>query len=156
VSTVRGGVRGVAFRKIPPWLEIAQNELGEEEVPGPGNNLRIVEYHKATGGEASPDSVPWCSSFVNWVFKEAGILGPDSKSAKRWLHWGKQTGPKVGAVVIFDRGGWKGHVGFVWDMDCDSLFVLGGNQGDAVSIQRYRTDRVLGYRWPAGEKWKNV
>jgi hypothetical protein len=29
--------------------------------------------------------------------------------------------------------------------------VLGGNQGDAVSISPFSRGRVLGYRWPANE-----
>lgn len=28
--------------------------------------------------------------------------------------------------------------------------VLGGNQGDVVSIKPFGRDRILGYRWPAG------
>jgi len=46
-----------------------------------------------------------------------------------------------------------GHVGFVAGADRNgNLLVLGGNQGDAVSINRFSRGRVLGYRWPANEQ----
>ncbi|MEN6441642.1 MAG: hypothetical protein ABFD97_24030 [Syntrophobacter sp.] len=42
-----------------------------------------------------------------------------------------------------------GHVGFYTGEDSDVITMLGGNQGDSVSIQDYRKDRWLGFRWPA-------
>jgi hypothetical protein len=46
----------------------------------------------------------------------------------------------------------NGHVGFVAGQDrAGNLMVLGGNQGDAVSIKPFARGRVLGFRWPADE-----
>ena len=42
-----------------------------------------------------------------------------------------------------------GHVGFVVGSSADTLFLLGGNQSDAVTIARIAKSRLLGARWPA-------
>jgi hypothetical protein len=33
----------------------------------------------------------------------------------------------------------------------DLVYLLGGNQGDRVSVRAYPRKRLLGYRWPAQE-----
>lgn len=45
----------------------------------------------------------------------------------------------------------KGHVGFYVGEDAKGYYVLGGNQGDKVSVVRIAKDRLLpnGIRWPA-------
>lgn len=45
-----------------------------------------------------------------------------------------------------------GHVGFVVGRDTRSnLMVLGGNQGDAVSVAAFLPSRATGFYWPS--KW---
>jgi len=60
--------------------------------------------------------------------------------------------PTIGCVVVFWRGkrdGWHSHVGFYAGCAKNGdILVLGGNQGDGVSIRPYPADRLLGYRWP--------
>ena len=51
---------------------------------------------------------------------------------------------------MFSRDG-GGHVGFAVGKDtAGRLLVLGGNQGNAVSIAAFDVARAIGYRWPAG------
>lgn len=140
------------------WMVTAMDELGVKERHGRADNPRVVDYHSATDLGRSPDSVPWCGSYVAWVFRETGVpYSPAKKAAARaWLDWGqKLDGPAYGALVVFWRGdpnGWKGHVGFVAGRDKQGrLMVLGGNQSDAVSIAPFDLDRVLAYRWPEDE-----
>lgn len=137
---------------IPPWLTIAEKELGISEIPGAVNNPRIVEYHKSTNGEPSGDEVSWCSSFVNYCIKNSGLPGTNSKLARSWMTWGVGLKiPAFGCVVVLSRGGSPklGHVGFyVGNTTDDTLRVLGGNQGDKVSIENFQKFRVVGYRWP--------
>ena len=56
--------------------------------------------------------------------------------------------PIAGAVLVFSRGS-GGHVGFAMGQDDTHLYVLGGNQSDAVTIARIAKSRLLGARWPA-------
>ena len=70
-------------------MSIAEGELGIHENSLPGeNNRRILEYNQATTFAAPADEVPWSSSFVNWVMKNAGRRGTGSALASSWLTWG--------------------------------------------------------------------
>jgi uncharacterized protein (TIGR02594 family) len=131
----------------PPWLQIALEELGTCEIPGVANNPRIVEYHSITIGGASPDEVPWCSSFACWCMERAHIQSPRSKRAVDWLVWGTQCEIRRGAVAIFERVGGH-HAAFVLDWDSSLLYILGGNQSDHVCIQSRPRNSVIAYKWP--------
>ena len=99
------------------------------------------------------DETPWCAAFVGAVLEECGIKSTRSAAARSYLKWGDAIArPVPGAVVVFWRGnpdGWSGHVGFVCGVTASGdILVLGGNQGDMVSIRTFTKHRVLGYRWP--------
>jgi uncharacterized protein (TIGR02594 family) len=137
----------------PQWLVIAMGEVGVKERSGAADNPRIVEYHRSTtlGPQlSSQDETPWCSSFVNWCMERAGIEGTDSAMARSWLKFGKKvTSPVPGDIVVFSRGAPpSGHVGFFIRQSGTDVDILGGNQGDAVSIKEFPTARVIGYRRP--------
>ena len=135
----------------PDWLKIAEAEIGTKEIAGPVDNKRIVEYASCTSLHASDDETPWCSAFVNWCIKKAGLIGTNSAAARSWLQWGRQLfNPVPGCVVILKRGvPPSGHVTFyVKDRDKDFITCLGGNQGDQVKYSHYHKSDVIGYRWP--------
>jgi uncharacterized protein (TIGR02594 family) len=139
----------------PLWLNIARRYLGLREVPGKQHNPTIVEWF---AGLFKDDETPWCGAFVAGVCRAAGLpVVKNFAGARNWLDFGVPLPrPVPGAVVVFWRGkksGWSGHVGFVVGRDkAGNLMVLGGNQGDMVSIKPFSRDRVLGYRWPANTK----
>jgi uncharacterized protein (TIGR02594 family) len=154
LNTLVGGKSDV---KVPsssfPWFAIAVKELGQAEVKGASANPRILEYLKSTnaGGSAlgESDETPWCSAFVNWCVTKSGYKGTNQALAKSWLDWGKPTDtPVPGCIVVFQRGTNSGHVAFYVGPSPKGIKVLGGNQGDTVSISNRTTDAVLGYRVP--------
>jgi len=130
------------------WMEIARAELGQAEGGRSGSNPRIEAYHATTQGGAEPDSVHWCSSFVNFCVERAGFRGTDSKLARSWLTWGVEAPDFVpGCVVVLKRGNPpKGHVGFYVGRESGRVRLLAGNQGDKVSLASYDADRVIGRR----------
>ena len=144
----------------PKWMEIAEGEIGQHEVKG-GENPRILEYHAATTLEAREDEIPWCSSFVNWCFQQAGIEGTRSAAAISWTKWGEMLAtPREGCVVVI-RQRFKGgdgktgsasgnHVAFFKGLENGAISLLGGNQGDSVKVSNFRlaSYQVLAYRWP--------
>ncbi len=144
----------------PTWLRVAYTYLGLAEVPGPKHHPKILEWWKELGLPFVDDETPWCAAFVNGVVLEAGGQpATEYRAAARGWDWTdtgiELDGPKVGAIVTFWRGakkGGKGHIGFVVGRDYgDKLMVLGGNQGNKVSIRPFDTKRVLSFRWPAAE-----
>ena len=134
-----------------PWMKTAEAELGVKEIKGAKKNEpRILEYLK-TVGKFLTDETAWCSAFANWVMAQSGYNGTHKANARSWLNWGYPIPtPTYGCIVIFKRGksSWQGHVAFYVESEGTNLKVLGGNQGDAVSVKPYPKSRVLGYRWP--------
>lgn len=137
---------------------IAKEEDGVSEWRD-GVNPRIVQYHSCTSLKAQDDSVPWCSSFVNWCCDQAGVEGTNSAAAKSWLNWGEPVDkPNIGDLAILQRGSSKsqGHVGFFEDIDNHKkvLKIFAGNQGDEVCSAWFPLSQVLGYRTLKTEKEK--
>jgi uncharacterized protein (TIGR02594 family) len=138
----------------PYWIKRARSYLGVKEIKGPHHNRRIVSWWEKLKQPFRDDETPWCGAFVGGVLAESGlpvVKGP--AAARSWLKMPvKLDKPAYGAVVVFWRGkpsGYQGHVGFIVGKDrAGNLMVLGGNQGDEVSIKAFSPSRVLGYRWP--------
>lgn len=134
------------------WYDIAEAEIGQAEIEGAGSNPRIAEYFAGAGHpEVKDDATPWCAAYVGWALREAGIEPSGSLAARSYLRWGKPLElPRKGCIVVLKRGNdpKAGHVGFFAGMAMDKVMILGGNQGDKVSIQAFPESMVLGYRWP--------
>mgnify|MGYP006296354457 CR=1 FL=1 len=134
----------------PEWLTEAEKYIGTKEIRGSRHNPQILEFWDEIGmGGINTDEVPWCASFVGAVLEECGIRSTRSGSSKSYLNWGiKLDKPVQGCIVVFTRNG-GGHVGFVEGIDkIGNLYVLGGNQSDAVNVKLFKTTNVVGYRWP--------
>jgi uncharacterized protein (TIGR02594 family) len=128
--------------------------IGIKEFPGKSNNSpTILSYLKQLIVWANNDEISWCSAFANDVIKTVFALdkveGIDA-TARSWMNYGTATDtPSIGDIVIFWRespDSWKGHVGFYVRENDKYVWVLGGNQGDSVSISPYEKARVLSYR----------
>lgn len=137
----------------PHWVREAREYIGKREVPGAPTAPFIAKWLQDLGAWWRDDETPWCGAAVAGWMKACGIEPAKAwYRAKAWLNWGHVLKePAVGAVVVFERAG-GGHVGLVVGIDeTGRLLVLGGNQGNAVSIVPFDTGRVLGYRWPSSE-----
>ena len=137
----------------PKWLVVAERELGVKKFSTGSSNPRITEYHQGTNIAGYDDKAAWCSSFLDWVFREIGLQGTGSALARSWLDWGDHLSePKLGCVVILQREdpkGWQGHVGFFIKIEEEKIYLLGGNQLDTVCLHHYPLTSVIDYRWPS-------
>jgi uncharacterized protein (TIGR02594 family) len=141
--------------EMPPlWLPIALAEHGIRETPGPRSTARILEYERATNGGPSQrgDETPWCSSYANWVMQTAGYPGTRSKAARSWLTYGVGIQvPRLGAIAVCMRDDPENpdaaHVAFLVGIIGSQMLLLGGNQGNAVSIRPYPVTRLTALRW---------
>lgn len=134
-------------------LKIAFSQLGVEEVPGETNNPQIVKYATETQiAGITNDEIAWCSSFVNWCAKQAGLQYSGKANARSWLNVGVKTvHPEPGDVAVFwreDPESWEGHVALFlgFSEDLERVFVVGGNQGNRVSVSAYRKEKVLSFQ----------
>jgi len=145
------------MQEEPIWLIEARKYLGIKEFKGQKHEPKIVQFWRSIGlSGVKDDETPWCAAFVGAMLENVGLMSTKSGWARSYLEWGVPLAfPIIGCVVVFSRKGGGGHVGFVIGKDEDgNLLVLGGNQGDSVSIKAFRMppypdSRVLGYRWPA-------
>lgn len=134
-----------------PWVAEARKHIGLAEIPGKKHNPIIINMLAALKAWWRDDETPWCGTFVAHCLRRAGRPIP--------LHWYRARAyaegygtrlkkPAYGCLAVFVRQG-GGHVGFVVGITKDGyLLVLGGNQGNRVSIAKFSADRVLAYIWP--------
>lgn len=111
----------------------------------------LSDYLKTGGQNLDPATTAWCAAFVNSTLRQSGQAGTNSLAARSFLDWGQPVDqPRPGDIAVFSRGdpsGWQGHVGFFQGYNPDgTINVLGGNQGDSVSVAAYSPDRLLGFR----------
>lgn len=133
-----------------PWMAVARSVLGLHETR---DNAELRKMLGRDGDlDHDPANTPWCGEFVGTSFK-LGLPAEDLPEgiwwARNWLKFGEKLQvPTYGCVVVFSRGS-GGHVGLVAGVTPDGrLAVLGGNQGNTVSIAAFGRENVLGYRWP--------
>ena len=136
-----------------PWCHIALDDMAAGVHEASGFDARIIEADKLVGLNPD-DETPWCSAYANLCMKNAGLVGSMKANARSWLTWGEELkAAEIGAVTVLWRGspeGWLGHVGFyMGHYGPAQILLLGGNQGDSVSIEPFPLTRVLGFRWPA-------
>lgn len=138
---------------------LTQLHVAEKTAKNAQNDV-IVAYWKeaAIMGPVNDDETPWCAAFVGAMLKRGGIDPSHRGTAKSYARWGDEaTGVGlIGAVVVLNRAppapDWQGHVGFCCGMTKDNVHVLGGNQGNRVSIAAFPRMRINTIRMPKGVK----
>lgn len=134
--------------------------LGVRERAGLEDHPAIM--HMLTLDQSWPehDEVPWCAGFINLVAFNAGLERSKSLLARSFLAVGLPIDldhARVGNdIVILKRGAGdqpgpsnltaSGHVGLFAAATPSAVFLLGGNQNDAVNIREYPIGRLLGVR----------
>jgi len=142
--------------------DIARRMVGMAEIPGPQSHPMIDWAFREAGLPGARDDTAWCGAFRTLCGRLAGETPPAKPArARSWLLWGEAvaiSNAARGDTVILQRGNGpqpgadvidaQGHVGFVSAMfpGAQEIEVLGGNQGDRVSFQRFPLVRVLGVR----------
>ena len=139
-------------------IEIAKAEIGYVETPD--NITKYGEFTKANG-------LPWCGSFVNWCFNEAGVKIPSMVSTAAGAHKMKELGrwiekkPQLGDLCFMDfpHDGVDriSHIGIVVKIGKISVFCIEGNtsgtgdqrNGGMVMLkQRFLGKEIVGFGRP--------
>ncbi|QLE71120.1 CHAP domain-containing protein [Streptomyces rectiverticillatus] len=144
-------------------LDIARDEVGYQEGYSGGHWDNSQKFSGAVAGLEWSDEQPWCSTFVSWVFQEAGAsdLAPVTASCFEGVSWFEDQDrfseyPGVGAVVYYGSGGGT-HVGIVTSYTDDTIYTVEGNTNDSGSAEGdgvYQKARprksswVYGYGYP--------
>ena len=143
-------------------FDLAQRYVGIKEFTG-GRDHPLIQWWLSLCGFStdSPDETPWCSAFVNGIAWEFRLDRSKSAAARSWLKHGKPIALTFARpdsdVVVLRRGSGAGsqgaevldapgHVGFFAGVEGGKVLVLGGNQGDQVSIAPFPLEAILGVR----------
>ncbi|SFP06907.1 hypothetical protein [Tranquillimonas alkanivorans] len=147
-----------AGRPLPagvPWLNEARRLMLDDGRVGLHSGRAALRLLSKVNHRV-PLGVPWCGLFVGHCLR-AAVPAVDIPThharARPWKAWGEDADPQIGAVMVFWhywQGSPFGHVAFYWAEDEDAFHVLGGNQRDHITIQRYPKDRLVTVRWPEG------
>jgi uncharacterized protein (TIGR02594 family) len=133
---------------------------GVTEVVGTKHNPVILGWAKEVGlgNVYKSDEIPWCGLFMAVIAKRAEKQVPkDPLWALNWANFGVHVQqPLLGDVLTFKRDG-GGHVGLYVGEDSTAYHVLGGNQGNSVSITRIAKNRLYkAVRTPYNQMPANV
>lgn len=146
-------------------VELAQKEVGVEEIDNTNRGPRVNEYKAATWLPAD-QAWPWCAAFIDWIVMKAMEGGkytfkrPRTAGAWDLENWSlKQDDStqtkrspgediKAGDIVIFKFS----HVGFAVadaDRDTDTVKTIEGNtdaagsrEGGGVFLKRRKLSQI--------------
>lgn len=142
-------------------FDLAQRFVGIAEIAGAKDHPLVVWWLSLCGLKDSKDETAWCSAFVNGIAWELRLPRSKSAAARSWLTIGRpvtlQEAEAAFDVVVLKRGTGSqpgpevlnaaGHVGFFAGRDgSNRVLVLGGNQGNAVSLEPFDPKNILGVR----------
>jgi uncharacterized protein (TIGR02594 family) len=131
-------------------LEVLSH-YGLKEIDGPESNPEIMAMFTELGYNAQDDSTTaWCSACINYYAKKKGYEYSGKLDARSWLKMPIVVlKPNMGDVVVLwrnDPSSWEGHIGLFIAWDTKYIWILGGNQGNSISIAPYPRERLLGFR----------
>lgn len=152
-------------KTTPKWVVAARKDIGIQEWVMDGrrkvSNPVVQQFVCNAMGNTKLENVrtlPWCAFWLGSKLVDAGYTSTKSGMARSYLRWGDKVDEdddskwKLGDIAVFWRGkhndGITGHVAFLLAWDARYLYILGGNQGDKVSIIKYPRSKLLGIRRP--------
>lgn len=139
---------------VHPWYDEAMRLVGIREDTSSASNPEILGWAEDLDLAYGDDDIPWCGLFVAHCI---GSTLPDEPlpanplGSRSWEAFGVPVEPQKGALLTFWRESKRsglGHACFCQEVTESHFVVVGGNQGDQVSVTRVAKDRHVGSRWP--------
>lgn len=153
-----------------------QKDLGLAEVSGRVSDKRILAMLTRHNPWVKDDQTPWCAAWMAEICWQCGFDYSRTLRARHFLRvgFGMRVPERLydqyhdyiedcavngrGVIAVITRGGrnepgadvldHRGHVGIYLGMTEHHVFLLGGNQGNKVSVRPYSRSRLLGLRYP--------
>lgn len=131
----------------------ALKDRGLKEIDGPASAPRI-KYMIETAAkwlDNDDSKTAWCGCACGiWCLETALGVPKEHYRAASWLKWGRDVKPlnaRQGDIVVLTRKGGN-HVALLdhFSDDLRTVYLLGGNQSNAVNISKYDSTTILGIR----------
>lgn len=135
-----------------PWVREFAPVFGLHEIR---DRDRLAKWLRSDGKTlGDPSKLPWCGDAADTALALAlpheprpADLGKNPYWALNWAYLGRACPPCYGAFAAFKRPE-GGHIGVLMAQDATHFQVLGGNQGDSISLTWIAKDRCKAVRWP--------
>lgn len=121
-------------------LTIARGELRTKESPANSNKVKYNTWYY--GREVSGSAYPWCMTFVQWCFAQAGVplplrtasCGALMSAAKKAGQWVTKDYRPVDVVIYdFPGGAATDHTGIIEKVTLTGVVAIEGNTSEAGS-----------------------
>lgn len=86
----------------------------------------------------------WCADAMGAWLRQAGYNSTNDGRAISYLHYGRPSSPKVGAIAVLPH-----HIGIVVGFDRNGVVLLSGNHGHRVAYGSYSARQIIAYREPS-------
>lgn len=144
--------------------DLAMRFVGLKEISGPVSNPQVLAMLRLDNSWVADDLVPWCGAFTSYIAWLLRLPRSKSLAARSWLGVGtpirlEEARPGYDVVILRRGEGQQpgpetldasGHVGFFAGIEGtisnQRVMLLGGNQGDQVSVLGFPVERILGVR----------
>lgn len=133
-----------------PLVEEGQKYLGYHEKH---QQEKLQEFFKKNDIKCDPAKDGWCAYYVYNILENAGYKTPKIKYdwqiplRRTYNKYGKKSKGDIGDLALWK--GIPGHIGIVAQKDLDgSVWILGGNQDNKVSLNRYTKKELESYLKP--------
>lgn len=132
---------------------VAQSLIGTREISAPGRDNPLI-MAMLTQDETWPqnDETAWCSAFIGFLARLCWLPRTRSLMARSWLGVGTpipiESATPAWDIVILSRGSdpKAGHVGVYAGHDDSRVWLVGGNQENAVTLAPFEKSRIIGVR----------
>lgn len=137
---------------IPTRLKMLDAAAAKYGLSEKANASAIIDLaHKAGQLWYNDVTTAWCGVFMTYLVMQAGLKPVDTPAhARNWLAAGTSVIlPLPGDICVFSRGApdsQDGHVTLFVRQDGNTIYCLGGNQGDQVNIEGFNAEHLLGIR----------
>ena len=108
----------------------------------PGRLLVVAESYRGSR-RFTARARAWCADALGAWLRMAGFSSTGDGRAISYLHYGRPSGPHVGAIAVL-----RHHVGIVVGQGAHGPILLSGNHGKRVGVGEYSARRILAYREP--------
>lgn len=134
---------------MPPWMAEMHRKMGLHEVR---DNAALTAWLKIGQFLGNPAQLPWCGDAVESVIAKTLPSEPLPSNpffAQSWASFGQDVKvPKVGSIGVIRWSPTSGHVGIVAGIDGNTVYLLGGNQSNAINVSGFPRSKFIAFRWP--------
>lgn len=144
-----GAVVPAPAEAMPPWMAEMLRRIGLHEAR---DNAVLSAWLKIGRFLGNPANQPWCGDAVESCVAKtlpAEPLPANPFFAQAWAKFGTDVVvPLVGAIGVIRLSGSSGHVGIVSGIESSTIYLLGGNQSNAINVSGFPRSKFIAFRWP--------